>query len=91
MILLSPINYAMKIKSLETVLNNDLKIVSDWLKANRLSLNAKKSKLIIFKSKRKLIPSDSFSIKINGFKLVLTDNIKYLGLHLDQNLSFVYK
>ena len=81
---------AMKIKSLETVLNNDLKIVSDWLKANRLSLNAKKSKLMIFKSKRKLIPPDSFSIKINGFKLVPTDNIKYLGLHLDQNLSFDY-
>ena len=51
---------ARKIKSLETVLNHDLNIVSDWLKANRLSLNAKKSKLIIFKSKRKLIPPESF-------------------------------
>ena len=38
---------AKKIKSLETVLNHDLKIVSDWLNANRLSLNVKKSKLII--------------------------------------------
>ena len=81
---------ARKIKSLETVLNHDLKILSDWLKANRLSLNAKKSKLIIFKSKRKLIPSESFSIKVNGFKLEPTDNVKYLGLYLDQNLSFDY-
>ena len=81
---------AKKIKSLETVLNYDLKIVSDWLNANRLSLNVKKSKLIIFKSKRKVISPESFSIKLNGFKLEPTENVKYLGLHLDQNLSFDY-
>ena len=79
---------AKKIKTLETDLNYDLKIVSDWLKANRLSLNVEKSKLIIFKSKRKLIDSQLFSIKLNGVKLLPTDNVKYLGLHLDQNLSF---
>ena len=81
---------AKKIKSLETVLNHDLKIVSDWLKANRLSLNVKKSKLIIFKSKRKIVPPKSFSIKLNGYTLEPTDNVKYLGLYLDQNLSFDY-
>ena len=60
------------------------------MKANRLSLNVKKSKLIIFKSKRKIIPVESFSIKLNGYKLEPTDNVKYLGLYLDQNLSFDY-
>ena len=81
---------AKKRKSLETVLNHDLKIVSDRLKANRLSINVKKSKLVIFKSKRKIIPPESFSIKLNGYKLEPTDNVKYLGLYLDQNLSFDY-
>ena len=81
---------AKKIKSLETVLNHDLKFVSDLLKANRLSLNVKKSKLIIFKSKRKIVPPESFSIKLNGYTLEPTDNVKYLGLYLDQNLSFDY-
>ena len=33
-----------KMKSLETVLNQDLKIMSDWPKANRLCLNVDKSK-----------------------------------------------
>ena len=42
------ITYASKkMKSLETVLNQDLKMTSDWLKANILSLNVDKSKLII--------------------------------------------
>ena len=81
---------AKKIKSLETVLNYDLKIVADWLKANRLSLNVDKSKLIIFKSKRKIISDNSFSIKLNGYKLEPADQVKYLGVYLDKNLSFDY-
>ena len=80
---------AKKIKTLESVLNCDLKIVTDWLQSNRLSLNVDKSKLIIFKSKQKII-SDTFSIKLNGIKLKPTDNVKYLGLYIDQNLSFDY-
>ena len=40
-----------KVKTLETDLNTDLKATSEWLKANRLSLNIKKSQLIIFHSK----------------------------------------
>ena len=40
--------YASKrIKTLETELNTDLKAPSEWLKAKRLSLNVKKSQLII--------------------------------------------
>ena len=42
------------------------------------------------KSKRKIIDSRLFSIKLDGFKLLPTDNVKYLGLYLDQNLSFDY-
>ena len=81
---------AKKIKPLETVLNYELKIISDWLNANRLSLNVNKSKLIIFKTKRKIIDINNLSIKLNGFKLVPTNNVKYLGLYLDKNLSFDY-
>ena len=81
---------ATKIKTLETVLNNDLRTLTDWLQANRLSLNADKSKLIIFKSKQKRI-TYTFSIKLNGSKLIPTDNVKYLGLYIDQNLSFDFQ
>ena len=34
---------------LENTVNEEQKNVSDWLKANKLSLNIKKTKLIIFK------------------------------------------
>ena len=56
--------YASKrIKTLETDLNTDLKATSEWLKANRLSLNVKKSQLIILHSKLKKIDITTFSIK----------------------------
>ena len=51
-----------KLKSIETVLNCDLKLASDWLNANRLSLNVDKSKLLIFKSKQRKFNKDSISI-----------------------------
>ena len=76
-----------KLISIETVLNCDLKLTSDWLNANRLSLNVDKSKLLIFKSKQRKFNEDSISIKLGDVKLTPTDNVKYLGLHIDQNLS----
>ena len=77
-----------KPKTLETVLNTDLKAVVEWLKANRLSLNAKKSKLLIFQSKRKTLNYDNFSIKLDGVKLKPESYVKYLGMIIDNHLSW---
>ena len=77
-----------KLKSIETVLNCDLKSIYDWLKANRLSLNVDKSKLLMFKSKQRMLNSDSISIKLGGVKPIPVDSEKYLGLHLDKYLSW---
>ena len=67
--------------------HHDLRLTSEWLKANRLSLNVSKSKLVIFQSKRKVFCDNNFSIKLNGVKLHPTDHVKYLGVYLDKNLS----
>ena len=81
--------YARKmVKTLETDLNTDLKATSEWLKANRLSLNIKKSKLIIFQSKSKKVDFTSFSIKLEGSKLKPSKYVKYLGIFIDENLSW---
>ena len=77
-----------KLKTLETILNTDLKGISDWLKANRLSLNVDKSKLLIFHSKQRKLDLNGLSIKLEGSKLIPCDNVKYLGLFLDNNLSW---
>ena len=73
------------------VLNRDLNITCDYLKANKLCLNVDKSKLLIFESKQKKFDNNDISIKLNGCKLVPTDHVKYLGLQLDKNLSWNFQ
>ena len=75
-------------KALERSLNQDLKNVENWLNANRLSLNVKKTKLLIFHSKRKKIEQNSVSIKLSGNLLTPVENVKYLGMSIDNNLSW---
>ena len=77
-----------KIKTLETGLNTDLKATSEWLKANRLSLNVKISQLLIFHSKFKKVDITRFSIKFEGIKLIPSKYVKYLGFYIDENLSW---
>ena len=43
------------IKTIETVMNYELKLASQWMKLNKLSLNKDKTKLIIFHSRFKSI------------------------------------
>ncbi len=38
--------------SISDILNNELSMVNNWLKVNKLSLNIKKSKYIIFHTKK---------------------------------------
>ena len=77
-------------KTIETVINTELKQVIKWLGLNKLSLNAAKTELIFFHSKRRPINYDSISIKFNGIKLSPVDHVKYLGMYLDSYLSWEY-
>ena len=76
-----------KIGTIESVVNYELKMLVEWLKANKLSLNESKTEMIIFHSPFKQVPSN-FSIKINNFKLVKQQNVGYLGVRIDEVLSW---
>ena len=78
------------LKTLETNINFDLKSVSEWLKSNRLSLNVGKTKLLLFGSKCSKIQFENISIKIQGVKLSPCKSVKYLGVLIDENLSWDY-
>ena len=77
-----------KLKSIETVVNTELKLVSKWLRLNKLSLNSDKTELIFFHSKRHILNYDGISIKFNNKKLIPVDHIKYLGMFIDKYLSW---
>ena len=49
------------LKSLEKTVNSELLKVSDWLNANKLTLNAKKSNYVIFRPYQRIYPDSLFS------------------------------
>ena len=60
------------------VINSELKLVTDWLRANKLSLNESKTKLLLFRPINKLNLTLS-NIKLNGHLLTLAKSVTYLG------------
>ena len=84
--------YANKnLRSLETVMNDELLKIVDWLTANKLSLNVKKTNYIIFHPYQKRLNYD-VNIKIldsrvnKYFILQRKEYIKYLGVTIDNHL-----
>ena len=57
----------------------------DWFKANKLTLNVNKIECVLFNYKPL---KEKFSIDIGKTTIISTDNAKFLGLWLDQNLTF---
>jgi hypothetical protein len=79
-----------KPKTIETVINTELKEVTKWLRLNKLSLNAGKTELIFFRSNRHILEYDNIYIKFNGLRLIPVDFIKYLGMYIDKFLNWNY-
>ena len=65
--------------------NYDLRKLSMWLRANKLSLNIEKTELVVFwRQSTKL--NNLFKIKLNGKRLFPTSSVKYLGVLLHEHL-----
>ena len=75
------------LKTLEDTINTELDHVSNWLKANKLSLNVKKSNVLLFRG-RNAKKMDQFNIKIDGNPIEEKEFAKYLGLYFDNKLTF---
>ena len=75
------------IKTIATVMNYELKPTSQWTKLNKPSVNTDNTNLILFHSNSTPI---YLSIKLNKVKLSLVEHVKYLGMFLDNYLSWEY-
>jgi hypothetical protein len=69
--------------------NMELSEICNWFKANKLSLNAKKTNLMFFGTRfqtNKL--KDAPGIYLDGCKLTRVHSAKFLGITIDENLSW---
>ena len=71
------------------IVNKELRLVKKWLDANKLSLNIDKTSYIIFYSSSINVPSGS-DIKIGKKYIKRVKFVKFLGLLLDEHLSWKY-
>ena len=73
------------VKNLNKLVSLDMKQLNNWLSANKISLNVKKTELVISKSSRKVL-SDKIKIKLYGKRLYPSSSAKYLGVRIDKFL-----
>ena len=59
------------------------------LKANKISLNASKTEMLIFRHPNKLLNSD-VKIKLDGKRVYPSKYVKYLGILIDSHLNWSY-
>ena len=75
------------IKKINKFVNSDLKNLVNRLNANKISLNVKKTEMVIFKSTRKNF-NDILKINLSGKRVYPTTSVKYLGVKIDQHLTW---
>lgn len=77
------------IKQLIDTMNAELTTLSDWFKANKLSLNTSKTNYVIFQKSNSLkTNSNEVNITIDGKQIDRVKSPKFLGVYLDENLTW---
>lgn len=74
------------LKMIRRYLTKDLENIFDWLCANRLSLNTKKTDLVLFKPPNK-IADFRLTISFGNTKIFLSNKVNYLGVLIDASLT----
>ena len=77
------------IDSLTRVINKELCKVKSWLDCNKLALNIDKTNFVLFHSPRKKLP-DVIDIKLGKENISRSKYVKFLGILLDEHLTWKY-
>lgn len=70
-------------------INNELEKITDWLRANKLSLNVKKTKYMVFRfSQTQENSLPKLNLKMNGVNIAKVTTFKFLGITISETLSW---
>ncbi len=80
------------VDQIDNMLNSEFKKVTNWFNANRLSVNRKKTNVMLFCGSRSKHRNSKLNIRLNADDdeevLDQVPHAKYLGVELDEHLSF---
>ena len=71
---------------LRSNINLELKNITNWLAINKLSLNVKKTKSMIFHYRQRNISNYIPDIKIGDVTIERVHDFNFLGLTIDENM-----
>lgn len=69
------------------ILNDEIEKLSEWLRANKLSLNLEKTKFMVFKPRQRIY-HHNFQVIINNEYIDQVNETVFLGIILDEELSW---
>ena len=76
------------ISELYTLGNEAVSSYNFWFVANRLTVNKSKTLHVIFRRKQKRVPAHSNILRLDDATIRMVENIRFLGVLLDQHLSW---
>ena len=62
--------------------------VIEWLESNKLHINVNKTVAMLFHTRQKRVNIDENSIVIDGNIINFTTNTKFLGINIDNDLTW---
>ena len=76
------------LKSLTKEINAELTKIVEWLGLNKLSLNVKKTKMMLFHYKQRNISETTPKLKINGTLIEKVKTFNFLGITIDEHMTW---
>lgn len=78
--------FGINTQELEQNINYELQLITTWFKANRLSINARKTKAMLFHNPQRKV--NNISIQLDGSTVEFVQEFNYLGIFFDVKLSW---
>ena len=76
------------LKKINKHINHNFKLLTTWLRANRISLNTSKTEILLFRPKSKRNITKHLNFRISGQYIPRTTQVKYLGLTMNGHLDW---
>ena len=74
-------------RNLDNVINSEIQKINLWLKLNKLSRNADKTKYMLFQTNERMIPP--IALSINRKLIAQMPTFNFLGIMLDSNMLWI--
>ena len=76
------------VRVLEDGLTSDLEGVTKWVRDNKLRLNEEKTQMLLLSRRQRLQELGQVDVRMGGMKIARSKKVKYLGVWIDDHLTW---